>query len=224
MGHLLPISLEIVEEIPEGCVASLGMVGQWSSNEKGKREQKIRVTHDLSQEYPRGSLINNRTDTGKLEELSYGHCLLRLIHYVVVQRFYFPDTLIGIDKYDIKSAYKRATLFSETTHTCVIMCKIVETVLAFLALRMAFGGAGGPFKWCPFSEILCDIANDLLHCPEWDPEELHSTHVKDIELPCLLPCSIPFAKALPLDVDIPPDPQGLGDNVAPVGGGDNWMR
>ena len=60
----------------------------------------------------------------------------------------------------------------------------------------------------PFLRNFCDIANDLLHCSEWDPEELHSLPAKDIELPELLPSLAPFAQALPLDVDIPPDPQG----------------
>ena len=59
VSHLLPIPLEIVEEIPEVCVASLGMEGQWSFNEKGEREQKMRVTHNLSQEHPSGNSINN---------------------------------------------------------------------------------------------------------------------------------------------------------------------
>ena len=71
IGHLLPIPQEIVEEIPEGCFTSLGMVGQWSFNEKEGREKKMRVTHDLSQEYPSGNSINNRTGTGKMKELSY---------------------------------------------------------------------------------------------------------------------------------------------------------
>ena len=68
---------------------------------------------------------------------------------MVAQRLYFPDTPIGIGKYDIKSAYKRATLISKTAHACIIICKTAETMLAFLALRMTFGGAGGGFQMVP---------------------------------------------------------------------------
>jgi hypothetical protein len=60
---------------------------------------------------------------------------------------------------------------------------------------------------------VCDITNELLHCDSWDPNETHSSIQSQIpSIPLTLKPSIPFAKALPLAVDVPTESIGKADN------------
>jgi hypothetical protein len=57
-----------------------------------------------------------------------------------------------------------------------------------------------------------DLANDILHCPQWDPLELTSPHVNVLLDPITLPNSIPYGQAKELDVEIPADDWGCIDD------------
>jgi hypothetical protein len=60
---------------------------------------------------------------------------------------------------------------------------------------------------------VCDITNELLHCENWDPSEIHSSIQSQIpSTPLTLAPSIPFAEALPLAVDVPTESIGKADN------------
>jgi hypothetical protein len=56
------------------------------------------------------------------------------------------------------------------------------------------------------------LANDLLHCKDWDPKTLFSPHQETLPHPSYLDASIPFAKAADLDVAIPVDDMGRIDD------------
>jgi hypothetical protein len=45
-----------------------------------------------------------------------------------------------------------------------------------LALQMTFGGTANPSRWSVVSELACDLANDLLRNPGWDPDKHKSPH------------------------------------------------
>jgi hypothetical protein len=53
-----------------------------------------------------------------------------------------------------------------------------------------------------------DLANDLLHCKEWDHKTLCSPHVSKPSLPSYLHDDIPFTQAKEQDVYIPFNPYG----------------
>ena len=58
------------------------------------------------------------------------------------------------------------------------------------------------------SESICDLANELLKCDDWDPRTLHAMSQVDVPACEYLNNDVPFAIARELIVDIPVDPRG----------------
>jgi hypothetical protein len=76
-----------------------------------------------------------------------------------------------------------------------------------------FGGSSNESEFCNCSETVCNITNELLHCTDWDPNEIYSSIQSQIpSAPLTLDSSIPFAAALPLAVDVPIVSIGKADN------------
>ena len=85
-------------------------------------------------------------------------------------------------------------------------------------------------------QVVCELwahhwpVKHILHEKEWEPIELASPHATMIPLPILLPSTIKFGKALPLDVMIPDDAMGWVDDYVDdiitviLHKGDNWNR
>jgi hypothetical protein len=69
-----------------------------------------------------------------------------------------------------------------------------------------------PIYFFLFLEICTDLANDILHCPDWDPSSTFSPHADKVPDPVLLPASVDFKQAKSLDVDIPLDTWGKVDD------------
>jgi hypothetical protein len=83
--------------------------------------------------------------------------------------------------------------------------------LAIITFRLTFGGAPCPFKWGIRSETICNLANELLKCKEWDPRTLHATVQADILAHEYLCKDVFSAIGRELIVDIPIDPRGYAD-------------
>jgi hypothetical protein len=111
-------------------------------------------------------------------------------------------------KSDIKAAYRRISLHGETAEKCTIMFNDI----GLTSLRLTFGGSPCPKEFCIASELCPDLANDILHCPEWDPNVISSPHVGKLQDQILLDRQIHFAQARELDVDIPNVNWGRVDN------------
>jgi hypothetical protein len=141
-----------------------------------------------------------------MEPLFYGGCLSRLIHYILSIRSRHPTVKILGGKSDIKSACHRISLSGDTAAKCAIMCEQI----GLISLRLTFGGSPCPNEWCVTSELCTDLANDILHCEEWNPTEINSPHKINLPPPSYLDKSIPFALASNLDVHvlIPEDDKG----------------
>jgi hypothetical protein len=65
------------------------------------------------------------------------------------------------------------------------------------------------------SELCTNLANDLLHCPQWDPKTLQSPHTHRLSSPRLLDDSVPFGQAKDLDIEMPID-DFIDDGIAIV--------
>ena len=60
-------------------------------------------------------------------------------------------------------------------------------------------------------ESICDLANDLSNCKDWDPKELHTSVQRDIPQRQYLDNAVSFASGRKLIVDVPIDLNGYAD-------------
>ena len=173
-GWQLPLPREAALEL-EGCeVAPLGMVAQTSIDEKGQTIEKLRLTHDQSfnpSGIP-GRSVNDRVDTSQLTTARFGRAFSRLMYHISYLRQLWPKEPILLTKVDCKSAYRRIHL---KARTALKSCTSIDDLL-LVALRMTFGGAPNPSQWSDVSEVITDLANDLVRRSDWDPKAFHSPH------------------------------------------------
>ncbi len=111
-------------------------------------------------------------------------------------------------KSDIKSVYRRVSLSGDTVVKCAMVCNN----LALISLFLTFGGSPCPNEWCIVSEICTDLANDIIHCKDWNPVHLYSPHAQKLPPPLYLSDSIPFTQVAELDVDVPMNDIGHVDD------------
>jgi len=170
-GWMFPIPLHYINTLMHGELAPVGIDDKvWSEQADGSKKRKLRLTHDQSFEASCGSPVNGRVIKEKLAPLFYGGCLSRIIHYVVDLRLRHPTIPILGAKSDFKAAYRRVSLHGDIAEKCAIM----YDEFALPSLRLTFGGSPCPNEFCIYSELSIDLANDLLHTPNWDPKVLCS--------------------------------------------------
>ena len=75
--------------------------------------------------------------------------------------------------------------------------------LAYILLRLPFGAAAAPSEFCVILEMICDIANQLLQDPAWDPGDIITPWDHMHPPPVLLDPRIPFTLACTLNVTPP---------------------
>jgi hypothetical protein len=129
----------------------------------------------------------------------YGWCLTRIIHFIVSLRRAHPDKRIFISKYDYSDAYQRMA----HSATAAAMSIAVLLHVAYIAIRLTFGGGCNPPSWCLFSEMVTDLANEIACCSQCDPKLLRSPSQPHTPEPMLSQSAAPLAKALPLAVVVP---------------------
>ncbi len=89
--------------------------------------------------------------------------------------------------------------------------KLPEDDLVLITLRLTFDGTPCPFEWGIMSESICDFANKLLKCEEWDPLTLHVLVQSDILTREYLDDNVPFAMGRELIADVPVNPCSYAD-------------
>jgi hypothetical protein len=207
-GWMFPVPLQYINKILHGELAPIGIDDKvWSEQPDGSRKIKFRLTHDQSFEASVGRSVNGRVQKEKLNSLFYGGCISRLLHYIVDIRLRHPVVPILGGKSDFKAAYRRVSLHGDIAAKCSIMYK----ELAIPSMRLTFGGSPCPTEFCTISELCADLANDLLHCKEWNPALLMSPNASRIKSPILLDETKEFAQAKDLDVTLAPDDSGKID-------------
>ncbi len=121
----------------------------------------------------------------------------------------YPNQKILTTKIDYKSAYRREILHSVTALKAAT--QLPDNAAAIITLRLTFGGTPCPFEWGVFSETICDLANELLKCKDWEPADLHASVQGDIHPRQSFDDNTPFAAGRELIVDIPVNPRGYAD-------------
>ena len=201
-GFSIPLPVSSIPNIRGAAVQPLGIVKQWTVTHDGTRAEKFRLTQDLSftsnKEGPSRS-INDRVDMTAYAEMVYGWCLQRIFHFVVSMRTHHPTKSILISKYDYSDAYRRIA------HSASAAVQTIAIVgwMAYLCLRLTFGGSPNPPAWCLFSEIVTDLANEIGDCRAWDPLKTFSPAQPTVPAPIRLPLTIPLATAKAMAVLAP---------------------
>lgn len=188
-------------EIKDALLAPMNVIQQKSINEKGEIIEKMRLTHDQGMKFSSKTSVNSRVHEEEIQDPMYGHCLLRLIHLIVSFRKRNPTKRILIGKVDYKGAYRRGHLNWKIAIQTMTQC--VDSNLAFIALRMTFGGSPNPSLWGNISESVIDLTNALLRCKEWDPTQLKSPiqHLVPPKEENDEKRNKPLAQSLPLAID-----------------------
>ena len=207
-GYSIPIPLKHIFDIPGALTCPMNVIEQMTISESGEIIDKQRACHDLSfTSLPSNTSINSRVDTDQLQDCMFGHCIIRIIHFISALRYLHPSTPILIQKIDWKSAYRRVHLNWETAIQC---CSVYKDT-ALIPLRAVFGGSPCPSEWSIISETTTDIANMLLAHPQWDPDILFSPNQSMISPAVYLPHNEKFASAMDMMVDIPTNTSAKSD-------------
>jgi hypothetical protein len=199
-GFSLPVTPDVVPDIAKAMVQPAGVVKQFSLQEDGSRTLKQRFTQDLS--FPLTSpdaSVNNQIDMEAYTEMIYGWCLMRIIHFIIALRLAYPDLPILIVKYDYSDAYRCIAHSGSAAAQSII----VFAGIAYIALRLTFGGSPNPPTWCAFSKMVTDLSNEIPLCTDWDHDTLRSPAQPETPSPIMLPSTVPIATARPIAFHIP---------------------
>ena len=207
-GFTLPLPVECAPQIKGAMIQPLGVVKQWSLNATGERTAKFRLTQDLSFSLDaQDHSINGRVNLQRYPEMVYGWCMPRILHLVSALREQHPHTPLFICKYDYSDAYRRvAHSPAAAAQTVAVLDKI-----AYVSLRLTFGGSPNPPTWCAVSELVTDLANEIAWCSEWDPTTIRSSMMPAVIAPKRVDATVPFAQARPMAVRIPSITMGRVD-------------
>ena len=121
-GWQLPIPRNKISQIKGACVAPMNVTDQKSINERGEIIDKKRLTHDQGFKFSSGTSVNSRVKEEELQDVMYGHCLLRIIHTIVAFRLKHPNRRIFISKGDYKAAYRRGHLHWSVAIQTITQC------------------------------------------------------------------------------------------------------
>ena len=161
------------------------------------------MTHDQSfLGLASGISLNDQVQTEELEPLIYGFMFLRICHMIPAMRLRFPYAVILLCKIDLDSAFRRMHLSAGSAVKCICIC--ITAVCAAIYLHLTFGGAFSPAKWCVVIELMTDLAIDITNNPLWLPHHIPppAPRKQEIPKPKYLDSDIPFAPALPCDVNV----------------------
>jgi hypothetical protein len=199
-GFSIPVSPGVVERIRGAMVQPLGLATQYGLTEDGSRKVKYRLTQDLSFSLTEPDMsVNSRIDMDQYPEMFYGWCISRVVHFIVSLRLAHPNKRIFISKYDYSDAYRRMA------HSATAAAQSIAVLLAvaYIAVRLTFGGSPNPPSWCLFSEMVTDLANEIANCSSYEPSVLTSPSQPKTPAPLLSSSTAPLAQGLPLAVIVP---------------------
>jgi len=213
-GYSLPLPLDSITKVKGLVMAPMNIMAQNTIDEHGRIVPKDRLT-----------IPTIKVGFGAVRALQSTAASRRSSSKRHGMAFAFVGSSTGLSPHDKniqitkfsqqKSTTNRLTVAaSSTSHfaTALTMTtQLPDDAAALITLRLTFGGAPCPFEWGAISEIICDLANELVQCEDWDPTNLHASVQKDIPPPQFLDDGIPFAEGRELIVDIPVDPRGKAD-------------
>jgi hypothetical protein len=140
-GYSFCLPETTLSKIAGAAVVPHGDVYQGMINELGQYMSKDRHMHDQSFSTRwEGRSINDHCIMEALTPCVFGHALLQIIHSILHLSRTLPKTRIFIQKVDFNSAYQRMHLSMNMNDKRIT----VAGGLAFVSLRLPFGGASLP--------------------------------------------------------------------------------
>jgi hypothetical protein len=198
-GFAMACEPSIVQDLKGAMVQPCGVARQFSLQADGSRAEKERLTHDLSFDAQNRQVsVNNRIDMSQYPEMVYGWCLLRILHFVVALRLAHPTKRVFISKFDFLDAYKRVAHSARS----IVQTVIVFREIAYIALRLTFGGSANPPAWCAISEMVTDLSNKIALAPQYEPSKIPVPGFTALTFN-ELPDSEPIAPARQMAVEVP---------------------
>ena len=140
-------------------------------------------------------------------ETIYGWRLSRVIHYIVALRLQFPDERTLTAKYNFSDAYRRVAHSPQAAAQYIIVIANV----AYIALRLSFGGSPNIPTWCALSKMITDLSNEIPFCKNWDPKSTFSLIQPSPPDAKYSDPSIPIGTARELSVSITTTAKGRAD-------------
>ncbi len=190
-GYSILIPILCIMSIPGLCIAPMNIMAQNTINELGRIVPIDRLTHDQSWKWSSGTSINSCVQKELPQACRYGFCINQLVKWAVAVRRKYPNQRILASKIDYISAYRQGTLHFKTAFLTAM--QLPEDKLAIITLCLTFGGDPCLFEWGILSETVCDLANKLLKCKDWDPDTLHASVQKEIQVQEYLEDDVHFA-------------------------------
>ena len=195
-GWMTPFLKSSVENIKKISIIPIGNAKQWTIDMWSNRVIKNRTTHDMSKKFKSGQSWNGMIDDDQLEPCLFATSLLRYLHRMHDMRLRNPDKPIFQGKTDLDSAFRRIHVY--IWHS--LLATTIVNAIVYILSRLPFGVSEGPGQHDIPSNMIVDLAQQILDDPTWDPSILHSPHHEKIPMPERLPTNIPYSKAHALSV------------------------
>jgi hypothetical protein len=106
-GFALPLPTNILFELPGASLAPLGCIDQDTTNERGERTKKFRMTYDPSFLGPSQHSVNERVLKELLPNCMYSFALLRILHYII----------------SLRSRHHSTKIFISIQHIVIVICQ-----------------------------------------------------------------------------------------------------
>jgi hypothetical protein len=111
---LLPI--DIIQEIPNGSIAPLGIQTQETINEFGDVVEKLCMTHDQTLPGPSSQSVNKRVLHNELPPKVYGITLTLILNYIANLHLHNSNSKILLSKFDFDMTYHHCHLSASTAY------------------------------------------------------------------------------------------------------------
>lgn len=148
----------------------MGVHEHYKVDKTGQYRLAKRPTHDSSYVYEAGFSLNNAINMQAIPECRYGKAMLRYLHMIHQLRLRYPNIPIIQVKTDLDAAYRRVHVHPEIA----IKQVVIINEIVYVGLRLPFGSSPVPTIYSILSDLVFDLANDLVDDPVWNPNELSS--------------------------------------------------
>jgi hypothetical protein len=212
LGYGIPITTDCAAKLKHAEVYPVGLQHQTTIDARGASIPKKRVTHDLSNNRTEGKSINQRVIEPLVPKVIFGYTLLRICHAIHHIRYHNPSSRILLNKVDIEKAYRRVHTSAKMASKCIavwftdndatVPSPTNTNEIAVIMSRLPFGSLPAPAEFSQLSDVIFDLANDLIECDEWDPIKHPAPLASHIPTTKRLK-NLTFTKALEPDVKLP---------------------